>query len=180
MLAIDVVLEEGLNEQTSEIVPLRTFRLELEHSLASLSEWEAKYEKPFLSEEDKSNEEALDYILCMTLTKDVPLVVWSKMTEENYREINKYVNAKMTATWFNDREPQRRTNEIITSELIYYWMVALQIPWEAQYWHLNRLMTLIKVCNIKNQPEKKMSRRDAIARTREINARRRAESAGRR
>jgi hypothetical protein len=175
MLILEVPVEEGFDNTTGKFVQLKTYQLELEHSLVSLSKWEEKYEKPFLSDDDKTAEETLGYIQIMTSTPNVPDEVWMKLSKANLDTINAYLNAKMTATWFNEPKQVGPQREVITAELIYYWMIALQIPWEAQYWHLNKLFTLIKVCNHKNQPPKKLSQRELAQRHREINAQRRAQ-----
>lgn len=168
---------EGFDNITQKFVEPETYTLELEHSLASLSKWEAKYEKPFLTDKEKTAEETLGYIKAMVLNDDVPDEVWSNLSMHNLQDINDYINAKMTATWFAEKKPIGPNRETITAELIYYWLVALQIPFETQYWHLGKLMTLIKVCNAKNEPPKKMNRRELNQRHREINERRRREQA---
>ena len=148
-------------------------KLQLEHSLVSLSKWESKWCKPFLSNKGLTDEEAIDYIRCMTLTQNVPPEVYDNITEDIVKQVTDYINAPMTATTFSDSNNSRKSNEIITNEVIYYWMVALQIPSEYQKWHLNRLLTLIRVCNIKNAPPKKMNRRDTASQYAKLNAARR-------
>ena len=174
MLRITVPLsQEGWDEQKEEFVSAEEITLELEHSLVSLSKWESKWCKPFLSAADKTVEEIMDYIKDMTLTENVSPDVYSHFTTENFEQINKYINAPMTATTFTEPKNGKKSREVITSELIYYWMVALQIPFECQHWHLNRLLTLVRVCNIKNEPPKKMSKRDIMSRNAKLNAARR-------
>jgi hypothetical protein len=175
MLTIVVPGVEMFDEQTQEFVSKDDVTLELEHSLVSLSKWEQIYEKPFLGKGEKTPEEVLGYIKTMTLTSNVPEEVFSKLSEGNISEINNYIDAKMTATWFNDAPGAPNTRDIITAELIYYWMITFQIPFECETWHLNRLFTLIRVCNIKQAKPKKMSRSEIAARNRELNAQRRSQ-----
>ena len=144
----------------------------LEHSLVSLSKWESKWCKPFLSSE-KTDEEFLDYIKCMTVSSNVSNDVYNRLTLENFREISDYINAPMTATTFSDDKTKKNNREIVTAELIYYWMVSLNIPFECEKWHIKRLLTLIRVCEIKNNPPKKRSRREIMSRNAALNAARR-------
>ena len=173
MLNITVPGAEYYKEDTSEFITIKEQHLQLEHSLVSLSKWESKWCKPFLSTEDKTAEMNLDYVRCMTLTQNVDPKVYYALSSKNIKEITDYINAPMTATWFNqnNKSPSR---EIVTAEIIYYWMIALNIPFECQKWHLNRLLTIIQVCNIKNAPQKKMGRRDVLNRNRALNEARRA------
>ena len=175
MLTITIPAGEIFNSETNEFIFTKEQTLTLEHSLVSLSKWEAKWGKPFLGKESKTNEEMLDYIRCMTITQNVDPKIYSFITTKNIEEISKYIEAPMTATWFNEREGKgKHNNEVITSEIIYYWMVSFNIPVEFQKWHLNRLLTLIKVCSIKNEPPKKMSKREILDRNKAINKARRA------
>lgn len=175
MLTIVVLGEEMFDDQSQEFSTRNDVTLKLEHSLISLSKWESKYEMPFLGHEEKTNEEVLGYIKTMTLTPNVPEEVYSNLSKANISDINNYIDAKMTATWFNDGPGPPKSRDVITAELIYYWMITFQIPFECEKWHLNRLFTLIRICNIKQAKPKKMSRAEIGARNRELNAQRRAQ-----
>lgn len=172
MLEIVIPSTELWNEEKQEFVFIKGATLKLEHSLVSLSKWESKWCKPFLSKDDKTREETLDYIKCMTLTQNVDADIYSYITDDNINKIVTYINAPMTATTFRE-ENKGGSREIVTAELIYYWMIALNIPFECQKWHLNKLLTLIRVCNVKNQPPKKMSKREIMSRNASLNAARR-------
>ena len=175
MLVIKVPGIELFDEVLQVFVTAEEFVLELEHSLVSLSKWESKFEKPFLGSEEKTNEEVFAYIEAMILTEEYPSDILTRLTKENIQQINNYIESKMTATWFNDRKKPKKSNEVITAELIYYWMITFNIPIEFQHWHLNRLFTLIKIFSVKNAPKENMSKRDLLARNRELNERRKAE-----
>lgn len=149
--------------------------LQLEHSLVSLSKWESKWCKPFLSSKDLSREEILDYIRCMTITKNVPPEVYMQLSSRHFDQINEYIKAPMTATTFREGRGGKGRKRIITAELIYYWMVAFNIPVEFQKWHLNRLLTLIRVCEIENSPKKKQSANDILRENAALNAARKAQ-----
>lgn len=174
MLYITIPATELWDELNQEFIITKTQTIQLEHSLVSISKWEAKWQKPFLTKEPKTSIETLDYIKCMTLTQNVQPATYARLSYQNVTDINDYVESAMTATTINEQKKTRGSNgEQITSELIYYWMVALNIPFECQKWHLNRLLTLIRVCNIKNQPPEKRSRRDIMSRNAALNASRR-------
>lgn len=144
--------------------------LQLEHSLVSLSKWESKWCKSFLSNKNLTEEESIDYIKCMTVTQNVPEEVYNNLTPEIMKEVTDYISAPMTATWFSEDNKGKGSRETVTAELIYYWMIALNIPFECQKWHLNRLLTLIRVCNIKNTPPKKLGKRGLMSRNAALNA----------
>lgn len=173
MLQITIPSSELWDEKNEMFIYTEAKTLQLEHSLLSLSKWESKWCKPFLSEEEKTEEEILDYIKLMTLTQNVKPETYCCLTRENYRQIDDYINAPMTATTFSKANKGKISKEIITAEIIYYWMITLNIPFECQKWHINRLLTLIKVCEIKNQPPKKMSQRETVRNNAALNAARR-------
>lgn len=173
MLQIVIPAEELWDEARNEFVTKKEQTLHLEHSLVSLSKWESKWCKPFLSKDTKTFEETVDYVRCMTITQNVDPEVYNRLSNENIKQINDYIDAPMTATWFSDDKTKKGSSEQTTSELVYYWMISLNIPFECQKWHLNRLLTLIRVCNAKNQPAKKMSKRDVMSRNAALNAARR-------
>lgn len=174
MLRITIPAVEQWDEIKQEFVTRKEQTLSLEHSLVSLSKWESKWCKAFLTKQEKTIEETLDYIKFMTLTQNVDPEVYNYLTNGNISEINEYIEAPMTATYFSDDKTTGKVSrEKVTAELIYYWMIALNIPFECQKWHLNRLLTLIKVCNIKNQPPKKRSKKDIMSRNAALNAARR-------
>ena len=172
MLTITIPAMELFNDITQEFIETKAQTIQLEHSLVSISKWESKWNKPFLANNDKSIAETLDYIRCMTITQNVNPDIYRRLSRSNIEDINNYIDAPMTATTFSDNK-SGRSREIVTSELIYYWMISLNIPMECQRWHLNRLLTLIRVCNVKNTPPKKMSRREIMNRNAALNAARR-------
>lgn len=173
MLTITLPKVEMFDEKVESFVDLDPVVVTMEHSLVSLSKWESKYKKSFLNTKDKSNDEIADYIDMMVIEPE-GLSLRSRLTQEHTDRIKSHIDDSHTATTFaNVTGPPSR--EIVTAELIYYWMVSYQIPFECQHWHLNRLVTLIQVCSRKNTPPKKMSRASAAARQRELNAQRLAQ-----
>lgn len=173
MLKITIDGCDLFNESTQEFINVKTQTLQLEHSLVSISKWESNWCKPFISNNEMSYEETIDYIKCMTLTPNVDPNIYNCLTDKNLMDVKKYISAPMTATTFSNEKNKGHSRDIITSEVIYYQMIALNIPFECQKWHLNRLLTLIKICNIKNAPPKKMSKRDLMSRNSALNAARR-------
>ena len=170
MLTLVVPETELFDEVRNEFIFVKEQKLTLEHSLLSLSKWESKWHKPFLSKKEKTREETLDYLRCMTINS-VDEEVYACLTPKMIERVDAYIGDSMTATTFSDKK--RPSHETITAELIYYWMVALNIPFECQKWHLNRLLTLVEVCSIKNQHPKKMSPRAIMQRNAALNASRR-------
>lgn len=168
---------DAWDEATNQFVKIEGFQggdLLLEHSLVSLSKWEEITEKPFLGKEEKTREDTIEYIKCMTIAPVSSPEIYNHLTPENIQEIDAYIGRKMTATVIKEIPGSKSTGEFITAEIIYYWMVALQVPLECQYWHLNKLITLIRVINLKNQPEKKMRpTRSSLASRRALAAQRR-------
>lgn len=152
MLRLDIAIPEKWDSIKNEFVSGEIVKLKLEHSLVSVAEWECKWHKPFLSTKEKTDLELLDYIRCMTLSPEDPdPEIYSYLTNDDFKKIGAYISDPMTAAWFNKNQKEQRGSEQITNETIYYWMITLGIPSEYQYWHLNRLLTLIKVCGLKNQ-----------------------------
>lgn len=174
MLRITIPGDEYFDDEKQEFVTRNDVRLDLEHSLVSLSKWESTWEKPFLGKDAKTDEETLGYVIAMSSDPNISPETLSRLSTENIKQINDYIDAKMTATWFNDAPSKGPAQEIITAELVYYWMITLQIPMECQHWHLNRLFTLIKVFNKKNSPAKKMTKQQLAERNRQLNAERKA------
>ena len=169
MLTIIVPESELYDEQNNEFIQIKEQTLVLEHSLVSIAKWESKWKKSYLSNQNKTREEIIDYIRCMTITKNVNPIVFKAINKEALDAIQKYINDPMTATYFyeDDRKPTNR--DIVTAEVVYYWMISLGIPMECQKWHFNRLITLIRVCDVKTNTGKKMSRREILTRNQALN-----------
>ena len=173
MIVIDIPENEYYDSVTEMFITIPAKRVKLEHSLVAISKWESKWLKPFLGPGDKTMEQKLDYISFMILDEDEPTSIVNMMTESNLKSIIDYIESPMTATTIRQSKSSKVSREIITSELIYYWMISFNIPFECEYWHLNRLLMLINVCNVKNTPPKKSSTKDILSRNRELNAARR-------
>lgn len=172
MLTINVPGTEYWDEEKEEFLFTPETAIELEHSLVALSKWEEIFEKPFLSTTERTDEEAIGYLICMTLN-EVPPGVYVRLSKENHEAIAEYINAKRTATWFSEQAGGKATGEILTAELIYYWMFSANIDISCQDWHLNKLITLLRVFGAKNGPQKKMTPEEAARRQAEINRQRR-------
>lgn len=184
MLIITISGVESFDDATQSFVQPNDTVLNLEHSLVSLSKWEAKWEKPFLTGDSKTSEEVYGYVNAMSLTGDIPIDALHRLTEDNLLSINKYIEAKMTATWFLETPQLKSSNQdVVTAEVIYHWMVALQIDWECQNWHLNRLITLVKTINEKNKAasdtKKKAPTSSDLADRRSLMDKRRSEASDR-
>ena len=174
MLDLIIPATEKFDETKLVFINYKEQKLCLEHSLISLSKWESKWKKPFLSDKKKTPVETLDYIRCMTLTQNVNPDVYLNLSEDNISEVLDYIKDPMTATTIHYYKPQKKkTREVITSELIYYWMLTYNIPFECQKWHLNRLLKLIEVCSAKSDTSKKMSRAEILEQNRSLNEQRR-------
>lgn len=173
MLTITIPAAEYYNYATEEFINTKPQILQLEHSLVSLSKWESEWHKPFFTREGRSDADISSYMKHMTLTQNVDPNVYLQIPKDKLAEVRVYMDDTMTGTTLNDSKKTKGSNEIITSELIYYWLVAYNIPFECQKWHLNRLFTLIRVCDLKNNPGKKMSQKELLSRNRDLNTSRR-------
>lgn len=177
MLTINIPEQEFYDEKSQMFFTSPGVLLLLEHSLASLSKWESIWCTPFLDGMSKTTEQTRSYVGCMNIAPVASADVYEKLTDANIVEISSYIESKQTATWFKADPNVRGSSEVITNEIIYYWMIAHTIPMEAQYWHLNRLLTLVKVCNEKNKPaaKSKMGTRDQATSRRMLNEQRKAQ-----
>lgn len=173
MLRLKIPAGEFYDEVNNRFIYTKATTLQLEHSLVSISKWESKWEKPFFSKTGQTYEETIDYIRCMTITQNVDPSVYARITNEQINAINEYISKPMTATYLSEDKRKSASREPVTSELIYYWMIAYNIPPEYQKWHLNRLLMLIRVCERKSTPVKKRSPKEIMAQNAAINASRR-------
>lgn len=175
MLTLHIEKQEFWDSSVRQFIDVPEMKLEFEHSLASLSKWEEIWETPFLGPKPKTNEQVQSYVKCMLLTENVSDTALQCLTPEQYSKINEYISANHTATTFPNQQQARGGGELVTAELIYYWLTALNIPYSTDQWHLNKLLTLVKVVNLKSTPPKKMSRSEVYNRHRQLNAARRAQ-----
>lgn len=177
MLRLIISGQELYNEETEEFINTEDVVVDLEHSLISLSKWESIFERPFLGPSKKTREETLAYVKAMIVSPEFPSDILDRLDHEHLSQINSYIDSNQSATTFGSMPEQRHRSrgETITSELIYYWMVAFNIPFECERWHLNRLFALVRICNLKQSKPKKMSRSELAARNRTLNAQRKAE-----
>lgn len=174
MIQITIPGGEIYDPTANEFINFKTTTLTLEHSLISISKWEAKHKKPFLKADDRTSDEIIDYISCMSLTQNIDSRILYNIPPSEVKKITRYIEDPMTATTFSETEQKGSHRQTVTSELIYYWMIAYNIPFECQKWHLNRLLTLIRICGIKNAPPKKTSKAEMMRRRSQINAERRS------
>ena len=176
MLKLKIPDIDVFDNDLQEFVNIKGCTIQLEHSLISLHRWEQKWNVPFLTKKEKTLEQTIDYIKCMTISQNVNPMIYKYLTDDTVSEILKYIEEPMTATTFSNNANQPGAapkRETVTAELIYYWMIALQIPVQFEKWHLNSLLTLIEVCNIKNTPPKKLSKNQILSRNKSLNAARR-------
>lgn len=178
MIKITIPKTELYDSYKNEFIYIKETVLTLEHSLVSISKWEQKYKKPYLSDKEKTNEELLYYIKCMTLTQNVDPNVYLAIPQDEITNIAKYIEDPATATWFSGDKNNKSDNTVITSELIYYWMITLGIYKECEKWHLNRLLTLIRVINVKSSPSKKQNPQKTAIEYSEISRKRREQFEG--
>ena len=172
MLKLTIPAQELWDEKKERFYNIKETTIQLEHSLLSISKWEQIHKKPYLENKDLTFEESLDYIRCMTITPNVDPDIYNYITYANFKEINEYINAPMTATWFNRKKKEGtvRKKEIITNEIIYYWMISFNIPFECQKWHINHLLTLIEVCGAKQEKPEKMNKSQLRQHNKSLNA----------
>lgn len=178
MLTIIIPQSEGFNEITSEFITIPETRLNLEHSLISISKWESKWHKAFLKDNNKTPEEMLYYIKCMTLNKNVDESVYNFLNHDHINKITNYMKDRQSAAYLNEAgekmlSGKSASGDVLTSDLIYYMMFSLRIPMECQKWHINRLLILIHIFNVKNSAGKKLNKRSILSSNAAINASRR-------
>jgi hypothetical protein len=151
MLQVDVPGRELWDAKNEVFINTKPVHLTLEHSLVSIAKWESTWERSFLKNGAQTKEQMEDYIRCMTLTQNVDPGIYKTLPDSVFQQVSEYIQKPMTATYFPPDERQGGMRDVVTAELIYYWMIANNIPFDpCQKWHLNRLMALIRVCSLKN------------------------------
>ena len=174
MLKLTIPPRELWDEKNEQFIHIKGATLTLEHSLVSISKWEARWKKPFLGSAAKTKEESLDYVRCMTLTQNVDPDIYRNLDNRSMDLVNRYISENQTATWFSDKTGKKNSKKkTITSEVIYGWMVSLNIPFECQKWHLSRLLTLIHVCDVNNSSSNKLDKKQSALQRNALNAKRR-------
>lgn len=174
MLKITVPAQELYDPKTGMFYYTKPVMLTLEHSLLSLSKWESDWEKPFINR-DHTIREFNDYVRCMTLTQNVDPSVYDRLTDANRQAVQSYIDRKMSAAVIHDDGTSKRSTKFMTADLIYYYMVEAGIPFQpCEKWHLNRLLTLIRIIGIERRTDNKMSKADSARRHASINRARRA------
>lgn len=169
MLTLTIKGREFFDASTNKFHTFPDTEMHMEHSLKSIAAWESKWKKPFLIDKQKSTEEIVDYIRLMCVEDPGPYIGLC-LDQEAVNKIESYISDSMTASWFSDTKKGKSSSEVVTAEIVYYWMITLNIPMECDKWHLNRLLTLIRVTSLKNQPPKKMSKREQMTRQHALNA----------
>jgi hypothetical protein len=173
-LKIEIPEREFFDEEKSQFINVQRTTLTMEHSLVSISKWESKWHIPYLSDKPKTKEQTIDYLRCMTITQNVDPFLFNCIPDRELLKIKDYIENPMTATTFAKEEGKGHTKKILTSEVLYYYMIAFNIPVEFEKWHLNRLLTLIKVCSEENKPKKKIGSKQLANKYASLNAARRA------
>lgn len=174
-IKIRIPQQELFNEETNEFFTVKETNLTLEHSLVSISKWESKWHIPYLSNNEKTPEQVIDYLRCMTITQNVNPEIYNYIPMDEVIRIKEYIEDPMTATTITKQEGKGRSRKVLTSELIYFYMFSYNIPIDMEKWHLNRLLMLIDVFNEENKPKKKMSKQQVMSRNASLNAARRAQ-----
>lgn len=172
LLVLEIPRREYFNDQTNTFVTIEPFMIKMEHSLESISKWESRWKKPFLSETPHTESEAIDYIVCMNLSPEVPESAIRELPISILIRVADYIKEPVTATTIQHYK-ESTGSETVTAEIIYYWMTAMSIPFECDKWPFDKLMKLIDVCSIKNSENQKMTKADSIARQRKLMAQRR-------
>lgn len=173
MLELVIKQFELFDEVRQEFTEVPETTLRLEHSLVSISKWESKWKLPFIDTKEKTTEQVLDYIKCMTIGQNINPLVYYGLGRDDLEKVKQYIEEEQTATTFNSIDRAPSSNRFVTSELIYYWMTVYNVPFECQKWNLSRLLALLRIASIENAPKKKMSKRAVMDQNRALNKARR-------